>query len=251
MKIFLISILASYRAIKHKLKMFIAHNWQLLPFLRPSVRIEKKWFGSIYGGFYVHPAILKPQDLVVSIGIGKDISFDLALINKYNVRVYAFDPTPKSLEWLKSQNLPATFQYADFGLDATINGEVTFYLPKDERAVSASTKMSDVMNEAQAIKVQMRTFDNLLLNLPSKHIAILKIDIEGAEYEVLETLFNDPEVRIDQLLVEFHDRMFKDIDPHLSKKSAAYLAQKGYVPFGCSVSSEEISFIHSSLIVVR
>jgi FkbM family methyltransferase len=248
MRIFLITILASYRAIKHKLKMFMAHNWQLLPFLRPRVRIEKKWLGSIYGGFYVHPTILKPQDLVVSIGIGKDISFDLALINKYNLRVYAFDPTPKSLEWLKSQSLPSTFQYADYGLDATVNGEVTFYLPKDERAVSASTKMSDVMNEAQAIKVQMRTFDNIILNLPSKHIAILKMDIEGSEYEVLETLFKDPEVQIDQILVEFHDRMFKDIDPHLSKKSAAFLAQKGYVPFGCSVSSEEISFIHVSLI---
>ena len=74
------------------------------------------------------------------------------------------------------------------------------------------------------------------------------MDIEGAEYEVLETLFEDSEVQIDQLLVEFHDRMFKDTHPHLSQKSAAYLKLKGYVPFGCSLSSEEVSFIHQSLV---
>jgi hypothetical protein len=74
------------------------------------------------------------------------------------------------------------------------------------------------------------------------------MDIEGAEYEVLETLFEDPEVQIDQLLIEFHDRMFKATDPHLSQRSAAFLKQKGYVPFGCSLSSEEVSFIHQSLV---
>jgi FkbM family methyltransferase len=185
---------------------------------------------------------------VVSVGIGKDISFDLALIKKYKLQVYAYDPTPKSLNWLQTQQLPPTFQYFDFGLHATIDGEVTFYLPKDERAVSASTKISAVMNENEAIIVQMRTFKELLKTLPSKHISIFKMDIEGAEYEVLETLFEDPDVQIDQLLIEFHDRMFKATHPHLSQKSAAFLKQKGYVPFGCSLSSEEVSFIHQSLV---
>lgn len=228
--------------------MFIEHKWQLLPFLKPSISIKKRWHGSIYGGFYIHPSLLQPNNLVISVGIGKDISFDLALINKYKLHVYAYDPTPKSLNWLKTQQLPSQFQYFDFGLDAKLNGDATFYLPKDERAISASTKISDVMNQNGAIKVQMRTFKELLKTLPSKHISIFKMDIEGAEYEVLETLFEDPEVQIDQLLVEFHDRMFKAIHPHLSQKSAAFLKQKGYLPFGCSLSSEEVSFIHHSLV---
>lgn len=248
MKAFLLSKLSAYRAIKHKTNMFIAHQWQLLPFLKPAIQIKKKWHGSLYGGFYIHPSVLQPKDTVVSVGIGKDISFDLALLQKYKVQVYAYDPTPKSLNWLKTQQLPADFQYFDFGLHATIDGEVTFYLPKDARAVSASTKISGVMNENEAIKVQMRTFKQLLQTLPTKHISVFKMDIEGAEYEVLETLFDDPEVQIDQLLIEFHDRMFKDTEPHLSKKSAAFLKQKGYLPFGCSLSSEEVSFIHRSLI---
>jgi len=33
--------------------------------------------------------------VVYSLGIGEDISFDLALIEKYGARVHAFDPTPK------------------------------------------------------------------------------------------------------------------------------------------------------------
>jgi hypothetical protein len=73
------------------------------------------------------------------------------------------------------------------------------------------------------------------------------MDIEGAEYDVLETIFEDPEVQIDQILVEFHDRMFEAEIP-MSIKSVEFLKEKGYAIFGASISSEEISFIHHSVL---
>ncbi len=248
MKSTLIKILQYYRASKHKIKMLRANKWRIETHLQPTEQLHKEWHGTIYGGFYVHPDILKQNDCVVSIGIGKDISFDRSLINKYKVQVFAFDPTPKSIEWLENQkNLPVGFKYFNFGISADCDGKMTFFLPKDSKAVSASLQLSSVMSESNSIQVEMRTFKSLVSILPTKKISILKMDIEGAEYDVLETIFDDPEVKIDQILVEFHDRMFETEIP-MSIKSVAFLKEKGYMIFGASISSEEISFIHHSVL---
>jgi FkbM family methyltransferase len=248
MKSLLIEILKYYRASKHKMKMLRHHGWGIAAHLRPSIRIKKEWHGSLYGGFYVHPAVIQSNATVISIGIGKDISFDRSLLKNHAVQVYAYDPTPKSIEWLQLlTDLPKNFTYFDFGISAQQDGKMIFYLPKDKRAVSASLELSEVMDQDDTVEVEMKTFESLLKTIPGKHISILKMDIEGAEYEVIESLFNDPEVQIDQLLIEFHDRMF-DMPVARSLQSVVFLKERGYEIFGCSISSEEVSFIHRSVL---
>lgn len=248
MKSILINILKYYRAAKHKLNMYRKNNWGIAKHLKPSLRLKKEWHGSLYGGFYVHPIVIQSEAIVISIGIGKDISFDRSLLKNHAVRVYAYDPTPKSIEWLQQlTNLPNNFTYFDFGITAQQDGKMTFYLPKDKRAVSASLELSEVMDQDDTVEVEMKTFESLLKTIPGKHISILKMDIEGAEYEVIESLFSDPEVQIDQLLIEFHDRMF-DTPVARSAQSVAFLKEQGYEIFGCSISSEEVSFIHHSVL---
>ena len=60
----------------------------------PNVVVNKRnsWFGSEYGGFYVYDDCLSPDSIVLSFGVGKDITFDLELIDKIGLPVYAFDP---------------------------------------------------------------------------------------------------------------------------------------------------------------
>jgi len=74
------------------------------------IKCNFKWFGNDYGGFYICPDLLKynnGEKIIYSIGIGEDISFDLDIIKEFpNCKIYAFDPTPKSIEWIKKQHLP-------------------------------------------------------------------------------------------------------------------------------------------------
>ena len=70
-----------------------------------------------------------------SVGIGEDISFDLALMAQFNCRVFAFDPTPKSLEWLKRQELPEGFQSFAVGL-ADYDGQAELFAPPNSEHVS-------------------------------------------------------------------------------------------------------------------
>ena len=53
--------------------------------------------GSDYGGYYVPNHGIDHTWIVYSFGVGEDVSFDEALIDRYRCTVHAFDPTPRSI----------------------------------------------------------------------------------------------------------------------------------------------------------
>ena len=107
---------------------------------KKSVNVNKKWFGNNYGGFYVCPDFMHKTSIIYSIGIGEDLSFDLAIIETFNCQVFGFDPTPKSINWVKmQQNLPSEFNFFDYGI-AHKSGMIDFYLPKNIEHVSGDRK---------------------------------------------------------------------------------------------------------------
>lgn len=55
----------------------------------------KERFGSDYGGWDVVTTSIDNHSIVYSFGVGEDASFDTALIEKFNLTIHAFDPTPK------------------------------------------------------------------------------------------------------------------------------------------------------------
>ena len=84
--------------------------------LKKGIRCDYKWYGNEYGGFYVCPVFINENSIVYSFGIGEDISFDKALIDIHGCHVFGFDPTPKSIDWIKSQKLPENFNFYEYGL---------------------------------------------------------------------------------------------------------------------------------------
>jgi len=92
----------------------------------------------------------------------------------------------------------------------------------------------------------MKSISSILKELNHSKIDVLKMDIEGSEYDVLEDILT-VDIKINQLLIEFHDRFFE----HGQEKSKAIikkLAKKGFLIFGVSASKEEVSFIHKSVL---
>src|SRR6476661_2007635 len=81
------------------------------PKSKVQLKLKTERHGSAYGGWVIKENSVSSSDIIYSFGIGKDISFDLSLIKKYSVNVYAFDPTPGVKEWLDAQHLPAQFHY--------------------------------------------------------------------------------------------------------------------------------------------
>jgi FkbM family methyltransferase len=162
------------------------------------------WLGTEYGGAFVLPQLIQPHAAVFSIGVGCDISLDLNLIDRFNCRVYGFDPTPISIEWIKEQELPSGFQFCPWGI-ASMPGNFTFYLPSNPNHVSGSLTRN--LGGGQ-IACEFKTLSESASELGVSRLALLKMDIEGEEYRVLPDLFGNESHRllpdIAQMWVEFH-----------------------------------------------
>eukprot|EP00667_Euglena_gracilis_P014723 EG_transcript_15260 len=141
--------------------------------------------GKSYGGWTAMTRHLGPEAVVWSIGIGEDISFDLALIAEYQLHVYGFDPTPKAIQYVKAQRPPPQFHFHPYGIGDR-DGTTAFYLPKNPKHVSGSV-IKGSMTGNQQIDVELRTFASLqkLVGQAGRAVEILKLDIEGMEGRVL------------------------------------------------------------------
>jgi FkbM family methyltransferase len=208
--------------------------------LNIKVNQKHEWLGNGYGGFFVCPDFIDTSSIVYSFGIGEDISFDMELITRFNCTVFGFDPTPKSVNWIQNQELPENFKFFEYGIGRKTKMQ-TFYLPKNPDHVSGSLIAHNNVAQDQAVQVQMKSFEDIIIQLGHSHIDILKMDIEGAEYDVLENILNAG-IDINQILIEFHDRFFED-GHHRTKMAIQFLRSKGYSIFAVSKSKEEISFI--------
>ena len=174
---------------------------------RPAIqhRCAVDFIGSDYGGYGVCPTSLPPEPNIYSFGIGQDISFDRGMIQKYNARVFAFDPTAKSHAWLRTQQLPAEFQWFDYGIGVQ-DGVLIFRrrIQRSCRTASSQTLMS------RQIALPVKRLATIAREPGHSRIDILKLDIEEAEYDVIPDVLNTPGVSINQILVEFHHRFTRD-----------------------------------------
>ena len=77
--------------------------------------------------------------------------------------------------------------------------------------------------------------------LGHKRIHLLKIDIEGGEYPVVEDILHAG-IDIDQLLVEFH-HWLPEFDPAQTRRAVQMLNDHRYRIFYISQTGREYSFV--------
>lgn len=199
----------------------------------------REHLGTEYGGWTLLPDLLGPSSLVYSFGVGEDISFDLALIERCGVAVHAFDPTPRSLAWVAARETPPAFQLHPFGV-ADFDGVARFELPADERHVSLRLTVDRASGDV--LELPVARLQSILDQLGHPVPALLKMDVEGAEYGVLADLVRSG-LRPRQLLVEFHHHLpgFEVSD---TRRAVEQLRGAGYRVFSVSSNNHEISFLH-------
>jgi FkbM family methyltransferase len=227
------------RKIKRLVKISIGKDY----YTSLDVKIRNVKLGSKHCGWNVAVDYLKNDLNVLSFGLGEDISFDFVLAYEYKSMVHGFDPTPKSIAWVKSQDLPDSFVLHEYGL-ADFNGTIEFYPPENPNHISYTTVNRPAFSNSStdSIKVPVKTISTIMNDLQLKRIDILKMDIEGSEYGVLNDLLVT-DIRPKQLLVEFHHR-FPEIGMVKTKNIIFQLRNEGYRVFSISGNAEEYSFIY-------
>ncbi|MEM7042230.1 MAG: FkbM family methyltransferase [Pseudomonadota bacterium] len=188
----------------------------------PSVPLIR--LGTDYGGWWVPEQGLGPDDLMVSAGAGEDISFDIDVAKKFGCKVVVMDPTPRAIA-----HFEATADAIEAGAKAPINGSDTafyqadavdlanityrpwglwtenttlhFHAPRNPTSVSHS--IGNLQDMADGFEAPCVTLDEVLSQEGHERLTILKIDIEGAEFEVLDRLAAST-LRPRYILAEFH-----------------------------------------------
>jgi len=190
-----------------------------------DTRVNATRIGSDYGGWWIKDN-LTSDDVVLSFGLGEDVTFDLGLIEKYNCKVFGFDPTPKSLNYLDTLNLPKNLSIYNYGLGSK-DETVEFYLPENPKHVSGTIFSSDKKNK---IIVPLKSLNTICHDLDIQKIKVLKMDIEGAEYSVLESILDDKTIEVEQILIEYH-HFFEKVSTEDTKTSIQLMRDNGYKLF--------------------
>ena len=195
--------------------------------------------GSGYGGWWIRTDVLGPASIVYSAGVGRDISFDLDLIERFGLQVNAFDPTRKSRDWLRSQSLPPNFVFTGVGV-AAYDGLGTFVLRSrphwdsyELNGAGGEALDSEVLPVARVVTImRQRAHD---------HIDVLKLDIEGSEYDVIDDVLAS-RIDVSQLLIEFHYEAKPASQLARVRRTLGLLERAGYKLFARSPAGHEFSF---------
>ncbi len=191
--------------------------------------------GTNYGGWYVPKNMeLNENSIIYSGGVGEDISFDIKIQEKYKCNIFLIDPTEKGLihfnevqEYYKNgkqflgniqkdyiqsiqNNKPdfSKFYYFNIGL-WNCHDKLKFYKQNNKNYVSQS--LIENMFTQEYDEVNVTTIKALMEEKKHKTIDLLKLDIEGAEIEVIQQMLDD-EIFPKYILIEF-DLFLKKKDP--------------------------------------
>jgi FkbM family methyltransferase len=211
---------------------------------RVDLHCAKHYFGSHYGGYSVATGFLNSDSVIYSFGIGKDISFENALQQEYQAVIHLFDPTPESIQWVKSLPPNTRFVLHAYGL-SDVDGTLSLFAPQNANHISHSL-VQHPLSSAHTISVPVKRLETIMAELAHSQIHLLKMDIEGAEYSVIEDIAAGS-VRPEQIVLEFHHH-FPEIGVKKTLQAIKALRNLGYRLFSYSIRLEEFSFIHQSKI---
>lgn len=216
--------------------------------LRPDSELLR--LGTVYGGWIIPVDNgLTADSLCYCAGAGEDISFECALVERYRCRVRIIDPTPRAIQHFQNlenavrtntrfpiNNSSADFysitgahlerlQFLPVGLSDK-DAQLKFYLPQNPTHVSCS--IVNLQKTDQYFTAPCLRLSSIMNRQGDGSIDLLKIDIEGAEYGVIEDMVASG-LLSRLLLIEF-DEAHTPLDgkaPERIRKHIALLARSG------------------------
>jgi len=191
----------------------------MLRLLARNVGMATERHGTAHGAWVIPSGILLDGDSVVySGGVGEDATFDAAIIGKYGCNVFAFDPTPRAIAYAGTIDEPR-FHFVPVGLWSEDSLQ-EFRPPAIPNRVNYSIGSS---RGSTGFTAMCRSVESLMHELGHSDLTLLKLDIEGAEYEVLRSM-NWGRVKPRALCFEVHGGVLRSL------RLIRFLRKRGYVP---------------------
>jgi FkbM family methyltransferase len=188
-------------------------------------------FGTKGYTYHVYP-VLKNKGLVISGGVGEDIDFELDLYERYKSEILIFDPSQCAKEAIKKYG-KVPIKYYSLGLSGK-KENVKF-------GISSNGYISRGKGSKKNVEFNCESVSNIARK---REIDLLKIDIEGSEYAVIEDILKN-KVRVNQIVLEFH-HWFKHIPLRKTIWAIIRLRFAGYILIKKNI--DDYTFVKKELI---
>jgi FkbM family methyltransferase len=160
--------------------------------------------GSDYGGWFVPTGEVRVDWVIYSVGILQDLTFDLGMIQRFGCEVRGFDPTPEAIRFVtdrkKNDKLLDHFHFYPLGLWSS-DTKLKFFAPRT-RGWVGSYSIYNLQGTESYFEAECKSLSTVMGELGHRKINLFKMDIEGAEYEVLSDMLAR-QIEVDWLCVEF------------------------------------------------
>jgi FkbM family methyltransferase len=178
-----------------------------------------KFLGTEYGGWSVDLDSIKSGDCIIDAGLGEDISLLQELSKYYEINIIGIDPTEKSHKYVESLNLSNLKLYKKAIAKNGISN-IEFFKNSNPNYVSESYFNEHSSVSLESYKTDCVSFKELI---EKYNPSFIKMDIEGAEYDVLEEC-----IGVNQICVEFHHHCVSSKNFNDTINSVKMMMSNGY-----------------------
>lgn len=158
--------------------------------LANTSRIPREF--TLYGNYFLRSDLLGARPTVFSIGVGADVRFDQALIKEHNTEIFLFDPTPSSKRYVEGLDFPQNVHFSPLAV-ADHDGEIELYTDDLETNFDLASSLSSDNRgfSKESFKVPCRRIKTLMAESGTRHLDVLKLDVEGAAIKILRDTLGD------------------------------------------------------------
>jgi FkbM family methyltransferase len=166
---------------------------------------------------------LDKMETVFDIGANSGL-FALLAIKKGAKKVYAFEPNQESLINLRQLVKDINVEVIDKAI-YTKDEDLEFYIDPNNTTIGSISENHIRSNGSEVEKIivpaiSLKTFFN---ENNIERLSLLKMDIEGAEYDIIEALEDEIFEKVDNFLIEYHDNENEKVE-----KLIQTLMKKGF-----------------------
>jgi FkbM family methyltransferase len=154
---------------------------------------------------------LDPTSVVLDVGAYEG-TFTREISRRYDCHVLAFEPIRRHYETVSALAGPKV-QVFDFGIGATdrteriaVNGDGSSIFTADRSPIAGGASTGEASTNAETEQIEIRSLARVLETLELGYVDLLKLNVEGCEYEILEHLLSEGLAeRFGNIQVQFHD----------------------------------------------
>lgn len=184
-------------------------------------------------------APITEASVVIDLGVNKG-AFAMAMVDVYGCSVAGVEPVPHLFAALPVHDRLRVEQFAITG----DGGPVTLYV-NPERCATIEKGLSQ--SDATPVDVKGITLEGLLDRHGLEHAPLVKVDIEGAEFDMIGHASLATLQRVDQFTIEFHDFL----DPSLAgrvREAKGRLRAAGFRQLSMSLDNTDVLFVNCARI---